>query len=173
MKSNMKSNLFFFLVMIVGCTNISKQPAVTLSEQHTSPGFTPEDSLVVVTSVQEFFKAFDERDLHKMNDILDPRMKIIHYNGATTNREEMIDILKETKNWWPRTRKLSGFECIGSADLAIVGVYNEVIFSLPENKKVIEPYKETWIFKKIANQWKPVRCHYSKVVVDKHTEEVE
>jgi ketosteroid isomerase-like protein len=99
-------------------------------------------------------------------------MKIIHHNGATTSREEMIVIIKETKNWWPRTRKLSEVEFIGSPNMAVVGILNEVIFSLPNNKTVEERYRETWIFKKTGNQWKPVRCHYSKIMVDKHSEEV-
>lgn len=170
---DMKNYLLFLLVMVTACTNTPENEPVTLNTQHTSLGFAGEDSLVVVTTVQEFFKAFDERDLGKMTNILDPAMKIIHHNGSTTNREEIITIIKETKNWWPRTRKLSDFECIGSADMAIVSLYNEVIFSLPKNKKVIEPYRETWIFEKIENRWKPVRCHYSKVTVSKHSEEVE
>lgn len=172
-RSNMKSSLFFLITMIIGCTNVPKDQTTKVNAQYTGDGFSSEDSLVVVTTVQEFFKAFDERNTDKMNNILSPDMKIIHHNGTTTNREEMMTVIKETKNWWPRTRKLSGFECSGDDNLAVVGLYNEVIFSLPENRTVVEPYKETWIFRKTGNQWKPVRCHYSKVIADKHSEEVE
>jgi ketosteroid isomerase-like protein len=152
---------------VTGCTNpATSQPVKNSGHDKNS------DSAVVVTIVKDFFQSFDDRDLQKMNDLLDPAMKIIHYNGATTNREEMIAIIKETKNWWPRTRQLSEVEFMGTQDMAIVGILNEVIFSLPNNKTVEERYRETWIFKKKGNQWKPVRCHYSKIMVDKHSEEV-
>ena len=168
----MKKNVLFLLVIVIGCNSKSGQPGKS-GEHHKNASFTSADSVAIVAGVKNFFKAFDERDLQKLKDIMSPEMKIIHHNGAITNREEMIAIIKETKNWWPRTRKLSDFECIGDADLAIVGVNNEVIFSLAENKTVMEPYNETWIFKKTGNQWKAVRCHYSKVTVDKHSEEVQ
>ena len=100
-------------------------------------------------------------------------MKIIHHNGATTNTAEMVKVIAETKDWWPRTRKLSDFEFIANTDMAVVGVMNEVIFSLPENKKTTERYNETWVFKKVEKLWKPIRIHYSKVIVEKHSEEVE
>jgi ketosteroid isomerase-like protein len=163
----MKKKLIVLLVVIIGCTNCTISQPVKI-KQHDKNA----DSTEVVTIVKDFFKSFDERDLKKMNDLLDPSMKIIHYNGATTNREEMIQIIKETKNWWPRTRKLSDVEFNGSPNMAVVGILNEVIFSLPNNKMVEERYRETWIFKKTGNQWKPVRCHYSKIIVDKHSEEV-
>ncbi|CAN5324599.1 hypothetical protein BH11BAC5_BH11BAC5_12240 [soil metagenome] len=163
----MKKKLIVLLVVIIGCTNFTISQPVKI-KQHDKNA----DSTEVVTIVKDFFKSFDERDLEKMNDLLDPSMKIIHHNGATTNREEMIGIIKETKNWWPRTRKLSDVEFNGSPNMAVVGILNEVIFSLPNNKMVEERYRETWIFKKTGNQWKPVRCHYSKIIVDKHSEEV-
>ena len=168
----MKKNLLFLLVVIIGCKNPKNNPSVKIDEPDKNSGLKNSDSTEVVSIVQDFFKSFDERDLQKMNDILDPTMKIIHHNGATTNREEMIQIIKETKNWWPRTRKLSEVEFMGTPDMAIVGVLNEVTFSLPKNKIVEERYRETWIFKKTGKQWKPVRCHYSKIIVDKHSEEV-
>jgi ketosteroid isomerase-like protein len=163
----MKKKLIVLMVVIIGCTNFTISQPMKI-KQHDKNA----DSTEVVTIVKDFFKSFDERDLKKMNDLLDPSMKIIHYNGATTNREEMIQIIKETKNWWPRTRKLSDVEFIGSPNMAVVGILNEVIFSLPNNKMVEERYRETWIFKKAGNRWKPVRCHYSKIIVDKHSEEV-
>ena len=168
----MKKNLLFLLVVMIGCTDSQKDQPVKTSELDKNPALKNSDSIQVVTIVKDFFKTFDERDLQKMNDILDPAMKIIHHNGATTNREEMIQIIKETKNWWPRTRQLSEVEFTGTPDMAIVGVLNEVTFSLPKNKTVEERYRETWIFKKVEKQWKPVRCHYSKIIVDKHSEEV-
>lgn len=163
----MKKYGYLLLVIVTGYTNpTTSQPLKNSDHDKNS------DSAVVVTMVKDFFKSFDDRDLQKMNDLLDPSMKIIHDNGATTNREEMIAIIKETKNWWPRTRKLSEVEFIGSPNMAVVGILNEVIFSLPNNKTVEERYRETWIFKKTGNQWKPVRCHYSKIMVNKHSEEV-
>lgn len=168
----MRKNLLFLLVLMIGCTNAQKDQPVKTTELDKNPALKNSDSVEVVTIVKDFFKTFDDRDLQKMNDILDPAIKIIHHNGATTNREEMIQIIKETKNWWPRTRQLSEVEFIGTPDMAIVGVLNEVTFSLPKNKTVEERYRETWIFKKVEKQWKPVRCHYSKIIVDKHSEEV-
>jgi ketosteroid isomerase-like protein len=168
----MKKNLFFLLIVMIGCTNVQKEQPAKMNEHDKTSGSKNSDSAEAVAIVKDFFKSFDERDLQKMNDILDTTMKIIHHNGATTNKEEMIQIIKETKNWWPRTRKLSDVEFIGTPDMAVVGILNEVIFSLPKDKTVEERYRETWIFKKIEKQWKPVRCHYSKIIVDKHSEEV-
>lgn len=157
---------------MIGCTNTQREQPENTIEYDTNMDLKRSDSAEVVMIVNDFFKTFDERDLQKMSDILGPAMKIVHHNGATTSREEMIEIIKETKNWWPRTRKLSEVEFIAIPDMAIVGVLNEVTFSLPKNKTVEERYRETWIFKKVEKQWKPVRCHYSKIIVDKHTEEV-
>lgn len=85
----------------------------------------------------------------------------------------MVKIIEETKNWWSRTRKLSNFEYAANANFAVVGLMNEVAFSLPANKKVVERYNETWIFEKTEKSWKPIRIQYSKVMVEKHSEEVE
>lgn len=161
------------LAIIIGCTNAQKEQPVKTNESDTNADIKKSDSLQVLTIVDDFFKAFDKRDLQKINTLLIPTTKIIHYTGVTTTTDEMIKIIAETKNWWPRIRKLSDIEFFGNADMAVLGITNEVIFSLPENKKVTERYKETWIFEKIQKQWKPVRCHYSKITVDKHTEEVE
>ena len=168
----MKKILLFSLVIIIGCTNAQKKSPVKTNPSDTNLDSKKADSLQVFTLVDDFFKAFDERDLQKINSLLIPSTKIIHYDGVTTNTNEMIKIIAETKNWWPRTRKLSDVEFIGTTDMAVIGVLNEVVFSLPENKKVTERYKETWIFKKIEKQWKPIRSHYSKIIVDKHSEEV-
>lgn len=70
-------------------------------------------------------------------------MKIIHHNGATTNTAEMIKVIAETKDWWPRTRTLSNYAFTSDGNLSILGLKNEVTFSLPNNKKVYEPYNET------------------------------
>jgi hypothetical protein len=172
-RNNMKKILLCLLVIIIGCTNAQKEQPVKTNEYDANPELKKSDSLQVLTIVDDFFKAFDERDLQKINTLLIPTTKIVHYTGVTTNTAEMIKITAETKNWWPRTRKLSDVEFFGNTDMAVLGVTNEVIFSLPENKKVTERYKETWIFEKIEKQWKPVRCHYSKITGDNHSEEVE
>jgi len=131
----MKISILLLLLVVAGCKSSPKElPAKT--DIHTAAtGFTSADSTALVTIVKDFFKAFDEKDIEKMSSILGPAITIIHHNGATTNREEMLAIIKETKNWWPRTRTLSNFECIADTGIAIVGCDNEVIFSLPENKK--------------------------------------
>jgi len=46
-----------------------------------------------------------------------PTTKIIHYTGVTTDIDEMIIKIAETKNWWSRTRKLLDVEFFGSADM--------------------------------------------------------
>ena len=93
----MKKNLLFLLVVMIGCKNPPKDQPVNTSEHNENLISKNSDSIQVVMIVKDFFKTFDERDLQKMNEILDPAMKIIHHNGATTNREEMIQIIKETK----------------------------------------------------------------------------
>ena len=39
----------------------------------------------VVTVLQEFYEAFDGRDLEKIHELFIPTTKIIHHNGVTTN----------------------------------------------------------------------------------------
>lgn len=162
----------FFILSIIGCTNSHKDKSADTNQIIGQASSRNADSIVVVNIVQDFFKAFDEKNLKKIDSLFLPSMKIIHHNGATTNTAEMIKIIDETKEWWPRTRKLSDFEFISNANLSILGLRNEVTFSLPNNKKIFEPYIETWVFEKINNQWKPIRCHYSKITVVKHSEEV-
>lgn len=168
----MKKPWILLIVVIIGCNHSQQKQHMNTNEPAGNSSLKNSDSSAVVGIVEDFFKAFDEKDLQKINNLLLPSYKIIHYNGVTTSTDEMIKIIKETKNWWPRTRKLSDFEFMGNADMAVVGVLNEVTFSLPENKKVEERYKETWIFRKTGTQWKAIRCHYSKIIVDKHSEEV-
>jgi hypothetical protein len=130
------------------------------------------DSAIAAVTVVDFFNAFDERDTIKMKDLLLPATIIVHHNGAVTNTGEMMQVISETKNWWPRVRTLSNFEYVHDSGLAIMSLLNKVSFSLPGNKTVEEPYRETWIFKKTEHVWKPIRIHYSKIVVEKHSEEV-
>lgn len=164
--------IFFFLLVIMGCTDSpdNKNAHTNQAGVHTGSGYS--DSVQVVAIVKDFFKAFDEKDLKKIDALLIPSTQIIHHNGTVTDTAEMIRIIEDTKDWWPRTRKLSDFEFVSGSNLYIAGFMNEVIFSLPDNKKVIEPYNETWIFEKIVESWKPVRIHYSKVTVEKHSEDV-
>ena len=126
----------------------------------------------LIDIVKDFFKAFDEKDLKRINNLCVPTTKIIHHNGVTTNTKEMCEIIKTTKNWWPRIRRMSDFEYFYNKNLAVLGFKNQVIFSLPKNKKVKEMYRETWIFKKNRQIWKPIRIHYSSILQCKHSEEV-
>ena len=168
----MRYTFFFLLVVVIGCKNspTDKSGDSTLLGNQTNPREV--DSIAAVSVVREFFKAFDEKDLKTIDSLLNPSMKIIHHNGAITNTAEMIRVIEETKDWWPRTRRLSNYEFTSNGNLSIVSLKNEVTFSLPNNKKVYEPYNETWIFEKKDNKWRPIRCHYSKITVDKHSEEV-
>lgn len=160
------------LFTMFSCSNFSKPEKVAETENNLQVTRTA-DSTLVTNLVRNFFQAFDERDYDRLEQILTPTSKIIHFNGVTTGTEEMMKILKETEIWYPRNRNLSNFEFDGDENFAIVGVVNEVTFLLPEGKEVYEPYKETWIFKKIDNKWHMIRCHYSKIIEEKHTEDVE
>jgi hypothetical protein len=166
--------IFPFIVLIVfSCSNQPKENKKAAKSNKELVTLRKSDSTEVTNLVSDFFQAFDERDLEKMEQILTPTSKIIHNNGVTTDTKEMMKVINETKNWYPRKRNLSEFEFDADENFAIVGVLNEVTFSLPENKEVYEPYNETWIFKKVDNKWHPIRIHYSKIVREKHTEEVE
>ena len=159
--------LFIILsVSIVSCSNHESNN----SKQNNLPITRSQDSIAAVASVTNFFKAFDDKDVKKIALLLPGNMKIVHHNGAETSTSEMIKVIDETKNWWPRSRKLSNFEFVTDGKLSILGLKNEVTFSLPGNKSVYEPYKETWIFEKVDNSLRPIRCHYSKVTVDKREE---
>jgi len=171
-KPTMRLTFFFLVVLVTGCANSQKDKSADTTQVSTQTNSRNLDSVATVSVVQEFFKAFDEKDVKKIDSLLIPSTKIIHHNGATTNTAEMNKIIKETKDWWPRTRKLSNFEFTSNANLSVLGLKNEVTFYLPNNKTVYEPYNETWIFEKIGNSWKPIRIHYSKITVEKHSEDV-
>ncbi len=168
----MKYILLFSTLVIVGCSNSSQKQNVATNQVNEQQQSKSLDSISTVTIVGDFFKAFDDRDLHKIDSLLTPATKIIHYNGVTTNTVEMNKIINKTKDWYPRTRLLSNYEFISDNNLAILGLTNEVTFALPENKKVEEKYIETWTFQRIKNVWKPIRICYAKVIVGKYSEEV-
>ncbi len=157
------------IVVIAGCTE-------TAQKENSNPSKTPvvsekSDSTKLVSIVNDFFKAFDEKDTGNISHLLIPDTKVIHYNGVVTNTAAMIKIIDETKDWYPRTRKISEYEYFSGGSIAVLGCLNEVTFTLPQ-KKVEERYRETWVFQRIENDWKPVRIHYSKIITDKHSEEV-
>jgi len=128
------------------------------------------DTLIQI--VRNFFKAFDEKDFKKIKKICIPKTQMIHHNGVTTNTEEMCKVIEDTINWWPRKRKIWDFDFFSSDNLSVLGLKNQVTFSLPKNKIIEELYRETWIFNKINKVWKPVRIHYSSITQQKHSEEV-
>lgn len=169
----MKYVLPFIVLLMFSCSNQNKENTKNIKSNNQLMETRKSDSTEVTNLVSNFFQAFDDRDLEEMEQILTPTSIIIHNNGVTTDTKEMMNVIKETKNWYPRKRNLSEFEFDSDENFAIVGVLNEVTFSLPESKEVYEPYNETWIFKKIDNKWHPIRIHYSKIVREKHTEEVE
>lgn len=167
------STLLLFIILIAfGCSENNEKENGATENKSISINLRNSDSIAAAVIVKDFFQAFDERDTLKMKSLLLPATVIVHHNGAITNTGEMMQVIKETKNWWPRVRKLSDFEYMHDSGLAVLSLLNKVSFSLPGNKIVEEPYRETWIFRKIENVWKPVRIHYSKIMVEKHSEEV-
>ena len=172
MKYYHPTQLVFIILIAIGCSNNNEKENRIAEIRNNSIDSRSDDSTAAAVIVESFFKAFDERDTLKMKTLLLPETIIVHHNGAITNTGEMMQVIKETKNWWPRVRKLSNFEYQHDSTLAVLSLLNEVNFSLPQNKEVEEPYLETWIFKKIETVWKPLRIHYSKIIVQKHSEEV-
>ena len=123
--------------------------------------------------VADFFKAFDEKDTSKISQMCAPKTTIVHNNGVVTSLAEMIKIIDNTKNWYPRTRKLSEYMTLLGNQYSIIGFKNVVIFKLPDGKNVKEKYRETWVFKMGSpNNWKPIRIHYSSITKEKHSEDV-
>jgi len=161
-----------FLLFLAGCRDAPEGISPVGDRSGGSKSLASKDSVSVVTVVQDFFKAFDDKDTGRIRDLLLPSTKLIHHNGAITNTAEMNAVIQGTKDWWPRTRTLSQYEFTADSSMVILGLKNEVTFSLPGNKKVYEPYQETWIFRKVGPSWKPIRIHYSKVTVERHSEEV-
>lgn len=122
--------------------------------------------------VSDFFKAFDEKNTDKISQICLPEIEMVHNNGVVTGLEEMNKIINETKNWYPRERKLSEFKTLIGDPFSVICFKNCVNFKLPD-KIVEEKYRETWIFKKDSlNTWKPIRIHYSRITQERHSEEV-
>jgi len=168
----MKKYLIILLEMIgFSCSNSSTENTSQLNTENHERN--PADSTQMVKLVHDFFQAFDDRDIKKMEELLTPTSKTIHHNGVETGTKEIMEIVSNTKNWYPRERSLTKFECFADSKIAIVGLLNEVTFSLPEDRKIYEAYNETWIFEKIENSWHPTRIHYSKIIQDEHSEEVE
>ncbi len=172
MKYYQSTLLLFIILIATGCSENNGKESRAAENESKSINLRNSDSIAAAIIVKDFFKAFDERDTLKMKSLLLPATIIVHHNGAVTNTHQMMQVIKKTKNWWPRVRTLSDFEYMHDSDLAVLSLLNKVSFSLPGNKTVEEPYRETWIFKKIENVWKPVRIHYSKIIVEKHSEEV-
>jgi len=121
--------------------------------------------------VYNFFIAFDEKNTDKISQICLLETEIVHHNGVVTNLAEMNQIINDTKNWYPRERKLSEFKVLIGNPFSIVYFKNYIKFILPD-KFVEESYQETWIFKEISNIWKPIRIHYSIITQQKHSEEI-
>jgi ketosteroid isomerase-like protein len=161
----MKIFLLISILTIVTSTNYPKK------ETSINKISTPQsDSTEVVKTVIDFFDAFDNRDLKTLDAILLPTSKIVHFNGVTTNKDEMMKIIRETKTWLPRKRRLSNYEFISDCNLAVVGFTNEVSFTSEQSETSEAKYTETWTFQKIGTSWKPIRITYSKVIADKHSE---
>ncbi|EKD99591.1 MAG: hypothetical protein ACD_22C00226G0003 [uncultured bacterium] len=124
-------------------------------------------------TVADFFKAFDERDTARISQICSLETVFVHNNGVVTNLSEMVKIIDNTQNWYPRKRELSEFTALLGNPYSIIGLKNIVVFKLPNEKVVEEKYRETWIFKvSSSNDWKPIRVHYSSITQEKHSEEV-
>jgi hypothetical protein len=164
---------WLMLCAIISCCSSGDGQLKTMERKPVAHLHTIEaDSIAVKKIVEDFFVAFDEKDTAALRRILVPETRITHHNGAMTNTQEMIAVINETKNWWPRQRHLSDFEFMSDDGLSVMELSNEVVFHLPENRSVTEPYRETWIFKKSDGNWQPIRVHYSKVTAEKHSEEV-
>lgn len=160
------------VLIIPGCTSSPSPGNKEVAKESIAAEPTPQDSIAAVRIVEDFFKAFDELDTVKIASLLLPTTEIVHHNGVITNNAQLIQVMNEAENWWPRVRKLSGIGYLQSSGLAVVTCLNEVTITLPDNKFVYEPYRETWILKKVENGWKPIRIHYSKIIAEKHSEEV-
>jgi hypothetical protein len=141
-----------------------------ISQNGQSQEQTDSESLAVISVVREFFKAFDERDLTKLYNLLTPTTKIIDHNGVETSTEGLLTTIEGAENWWPRKRKLWDFEYTSNGTLAVLGLKNQVNFSMQNNEERETLYNETWILEKNGLEWKPVRIHYSKITPDNHLE---
>jgi len=130
-------------------------------------------SKILENIATDFFVAFDEKNTNRISQICSHEIEIVHNNGVVTNLKEMNQIIDDTKNWYPRERKLSEFKTLIGNPFCILWLKNCVNFKLPNNRVVEEKYRETWIFKKDSlNVWKPIRIHYSSITQEKHSEEV-
>lgn len=168
----MKYLLLIPILAFLSCNNPThKAENITLDDDPYATRET--DSVAVTQMVGTFFKAFDARDYDKMEAMMTPQTKLVHHNGVTTSAKEMLDIIKTTEPWYPRERTLSQYEYEGGEDWALVGVVNEATFLLPEGEKLYAPYKETWFFQKTDGKWHLLRCHYSKITKETHSENVE
>ena len=148
MKYYHSTQLLFIILIAIGCSVNTKKEDGNLETKSNNINLRS-DSIAAALIVKDFFKAFDERDTLKMKSLLLPATIIVHHNGAVTNTNQMMQVIKETKNWWPRVRILSDFEYMHDSGLCVLSLLNKVSFSLPGNKTVDEPYRETWIFKKM------------------------
>ncbi len=156
------------LSFIIGCSSSSENVVAERSENNEPPSIE-DDSLNTTKIAIDFFEAFDDRDLEKLDEILDVKTQIIHHNGVVTGKEEMIDIVKNAQNWVPRERTLRDFTFHSNASLAVVGFINEVTFLIPNRDQTFR-YNETWILEKKGNEWYPLRAHYSLVTAEQHSE---
>lgn len=132
-----------------------------------------DENKILEKIVSDFFIAFDEKNTDKLSQICLPDVEIVHHNGVVTTITEMNQIIKDTKSWYPRERKLSEFKTLIGNPYSIIYFKNYILFKLPNNKIIEEKYRETWVLKKdLIKTWKPIRIHYCSITQEKHSEEV-
>jgi hypothetical protein len=163
----MNKNTGLLVAILLGCIISQNGHPQEQTEIEKGTISSNSESLAVITVVHDFFAAYDERDLTRLGNLLTPTTQIIDHNGETTNTREMLTKIEEAENWWPRKRKLWDFEYTSNGSLAVLGLKNQVNFSLPNNEEVETLYNETWILEKDGSEWKPVRIHYSKITQNK------
>lgn len=137
------------------------------------PHATAQSEVASIALVRAFFVAFDARNEPAMLRLMAPTASLTHDNGVTTDVPTMMKIIRETREWPPRTRELSHFRVEPLAGGAqVLTLLNKVRFTPAGRAPTESNYNETWVLEKGSNGLKAVRIHYSLVTREQHSEDV-
>ncbi|GGF55624.1 nuclear transport factor 2 family protein [Alteromonas lipolytica] len=128
--------------------------------------------ITLMQTAHAFFEAFDNRDLETLETLVTPSMMIVHHNGVMTDVPTMLSIIKNTKNWAPRTRTLSEstIKTLGQ-DYTVMTFKNTITVYPQMPNTSTYAYTESWILKLEADAWLVDYVHYSMITATEHTED--
>jgi hypothetical protein len=96
----------------------------------------------------------------------------VHDNGVATDIPELLRVLRTTREWVPRDRRIRDCSTSTHGSVLITGCINEVTFHRAGADPAHYVYNETWILDRTSGGLRAIRAHYSRVTQTEHSEEL-